>query len=168
MTHVSRADYFERPAEKLVLEGYRCWTRGYAARSTEPWTEAQLLYRGILGDENGEQAIIALAGFVRTLGCCASCPLRMYRSGSPVVCRDETLVMGMIAAIQNGDQPTLDFCLERLCNRDSRDEVAMVAGVFALKLRAMGQMLRPIPRHVLASIVTRSERVPPNVNQTIH
>lgn len=109
------ADYFDRPPEKLVLDGYRHWTRGTVLRSTEPWTEAQLLYRGLLGDEDGERAIIALARFVRALGQCASCPLRAFRSGSRFVCSDETLVMGLIAGIQNGDEPVVHFCLDRLC-----------------------------------------------------
>lgn len=85
--------YFDRPAEKLVLEGYRCWTRGFILRSTEPWTEAHHLYRYLLGEDDAVHGIVALAGFVKSLGSCAACPLRTCRSGSPFICRDETLVM---------------------------------------------------------------------------
>lgn len=162
--------YFERPAEKLVLEGYRCWTRGYVMRSTEPWTDAQLLYRGMLGDANGEQAIIALAGFVKTLGQCAICPLRMFKSGSRFICRDETLVMGLIAGIQNGDQPAVEFSLKELCCPNLCEDVAMAAGVFALELKAMDKIMMPIPAHVLARIIERSqhEDEAPRTNRTIH
>lgn len=156
MAQFQTLEYLERPPEKLVLEGYRCWTRGYVTRSTEPWTDAQHLYRGLLGNANGERAIIALAGFVKTLGVCATCPLKMFRSGAPFVCRDETLVMGLIAGIQNADQPAVDFCLANLCYRETCDEVAMAAGLFAINLRAMGQMMAPIPAHSLADIVEKA------------
>jgi hypothetical protein len=148
--------YFERPPEKLVLEGYRCRTRGQVTRSTGPWTEAQLLYRGMLGDAAGEQAIIALARFVRTLGQCAACPLRMLRSGSPFICRDETLVLGLIAGLQNGDDPTVDFCLERLCCPQLCGEVSFAAGHFALTLKCHGKMMQPLAVHVLARILAAS------------
>lgn len=148
--------YVDRPAEKLVLEGYRHWTRGTVQRSPGPWTQAQILYRGMLGDDNGEQAIIALANFVRTLGQCAMCPLRVFNSGSYFICRDETLVMGLIAGIQNGDEPTVTLCLEKLCYSDLCDQAAMAAGNFALTLKSMDKVMLPIPAHVVARITTRS------------
>ncbi|MCR9135550.1 MAG: hypothetical protein NXI27_06130 [Alphaproteobacteria bacterium] len=163
-------DYLERPPEKLVLEGYRHWTRGYAARSMAPWTEAQRLYRGMLGDADGERAINALAGFVKTLGACAACPLKMFRSGAPFVCRDETLVMGLIAGIQNVDQQAVEFCLVTLCCPDTCDAVAMAAGHFALNLRAMDQVMTPIPVHVLSGLVETASDVETaaSTNPTLH
>ena len=149
--------YFERPPEKLVLQGFRFWTRGTVLSSMEPWTEAQLLYRGLLGDEDGERAIIALARFVRVLGQCASCPLKVFRSGSRFICRDETLVMGLIAGIQNGDEPTVHYCLEKLCRPDHRDSAAMAAGIFALTLKAMDCTMLPIPAHVVERIMARPQ-----------
>ncbi|MDZ5695667.1 hypothetical protein [Chelativorans sp. M5D2P16] len=162
--------YFERPAEKLVLEGYRCWTHGYATRSTEPWIDAQRLYRRLLGEENGADAIIALAGFVKTLGVCAVCPLRMFRSGAPFICRDEALVLGLISGIQNADQPTVDYCLQSLCCPQFCEDVAMTAGAFALSLKASDRIMMPIPVHVLARIGERSHESDrdPAISRTIH
>ncbi len=58
--------YFDRPPERLVLEGYRHWTRGTVLRSTEPWTQAQLLYRALLGNKvrrvSVVSAIVGLGG----------------------------------------------------------------------------------------------------------
>lgn len=156
MTRFTAQDYLERPPEKLVLEGYRHWTYGYVARSTAPWTEAQRLYRGMLGEADGERAIIALAGFVKTLGACAACPLKTVRSGAPFICRDETLVMGLIAGIQNADQPAVEFCLTNLCCRNTCDAVAMAAGDFAINLRSMDQVMVPIPVHALADCMDRA------------
>ncbi len=153
-----QAAYFDRPPERLVLEGYRHWTRGTVLRSTEPWTQAQLLYRGLLGDEDGETAIVALAHFVTTLGRCAICPLRVFNAGSCNICRDETLVMGLIAGIQNGDEPAIDLCLRKLCRRPLCDSAAMAAGTFALTLKFLGQTMLPIPAHVVARILDRARR----------
>lgn len=148
--------YFERPPEKLVLDGYRHLIRGAALSSADHLTKAQLLYRGVLGDADGEKAIMALATFVRTLDQCAACPLNVYRPGSHRICRDETLVMAMIAGIQNADEPTVTFCLEKLCCRDLRDRAILAAGAFALTLKYMDQVMLPIPVHVVERILARS------------
>lgn len=150
------AAYFDRPPEKLVLDGYRHWIRGTVLRSSKPWTEAQILYRGILGDEDGERAIIALARFVRTLGQCAICPPRVFNAGSRCICRDETLVMGLIAGIQNCDDPTVRLCLERLCSWNLRERTAIAAGTFAQTLKVLDYTMLPIPAHVVERILARS------------
>lgn len=113
--------YFDRPPEKLVLDGYRHLIRGAALSSTEHLSKAQRLYRGLLGDEDGERAIMALAKFVRTLGQSAACPLNVFKPGSRHICRDETLVMALMAGIQNGDEQTIHYCLEKLCRPGHRD-----------------------------------------------
>lgn len=170
MIRFTAQDYLGRPPERLVLQGYRHWTQGYVARSTEPWTEAQRLYRAMLGDADGAQAIIALAGFVKTLGACAACPLKTVQAGAPFICRDETLVMGLIAGIQNVDQPAVEFCLAKLCCRNTCDTVAMAAGLFAINLRSMDQVMTPIPVHALAEIVERtaSTDAEPVARPTLH
>lgn len=154
---VGHIPYFERPPEKMVLQGFRFWTRGTVLRSTEPWTKAQLLYRGMLGDDEGERAIIALARFVSTLGQCATCPLKVFHSSSRFICRDETLVMGLIAGIQNCNELTVHFCLEKLCRRTLRDRTAMSAGAFALTLKALDHIMWPIPAHVVERIVAKAQ-----------
>lgn len=147
--------YFDRPAEKLVLEGYRSWTHGFILRSMEPWTQAQLLYHDLLGPEDAPHAIVALAGFIKTLGQCAACPLRTFRSGSQFICRDEALVMGLIAGIQNCDESATFICLERLCCRMRRANAASAAGDYALTLKAMHMVMKPIPVSVIETITAR-------------
>lgn len=156
LPHMSTAEYFERPPEKLVLEGYRCWTRGFALRSAEPWIEAERLYCSLLGPQNGSHAVAALSEFVGTLGRCAVCPLRMFRSGSHAICRDETLVMGLIAGIQNGYGAAVELCLHKLCCPRLCDAAAMGAGTFALTLKAMDAVMMPIPLRVIANVMDLS------------
>lgn len=141
----------------LVLQGFRFWTGGTVLSSMEPWTQAQLLYRGLLGDEDGERAIIALARFVRILGQCANCPLKVFNSGSSFICRDETLVMALIAGFQNGDEPTVHYCLDKLCRPDRCSQAAMAAGTFALTLKALDYTMLPIPSQVVEQIMSRPQ-----------
>ena len=68
------AAYFARPAERLVLEGYRHWTYGFATGDGVSWRSATDLYQDILGGYGSAAAVRALSGFVSTLGRCANCP----------------------------------------------------------------------------------------------
>lgn len=162
--------YFDRPPEKLVLDGYRHLIRGAALSSSNHLTRAQLLYRRLLGDDDGEKAIMALARFVRTLGQCAACPLNVFSPGSRNICRDETLVMALIAGIQNADERTIHYCLEKLCRPDHRDRAAMAAGVFALILKSLDHTMLPIPAHVVEQILSRTPAIALDalVSGTIH
>ncbi|MBB4303186.1 hypothetical protein GGD81_002229 [Rhodobium orientis] len=165
-----REPSFKRPAERLVLEGYRYWSSGCATRSTEPWAEAQLLYCRVLGDRDGRQGIIALADFVKTLGECATCPLRRFHSGSRAICRDETLVIGLIAGLQNGDDQTTAFCLHRLCCPQLCDTVAAAAGNFALTLKCFDKVMLPVAVHVLVRLLaaTRDGDDDPSGGAVLH
>lgn len=150
------AAYFARPPERLVLEGYRHWTFGAATGSREAWQRAAGLYRDIIGEQRSAAAVHALSDFVSTLGRCASCPLKTFESGSHHVCRDEVLVMGLIAGIQNHDRAAAELCLTELSCAARCDEVAMAAGSFALVLRGLDKTLLPIPAHVVRDILARS------------
>ena len=142
---IAPSPYLTRPAERLVLEGYRYWIHGTVLRSTVPWTHAQRLYRGLLGNADGEKAILALANFTRTLGQCAICPPNVCRAGSMHLCHDEALVMGLIAGFQNGDARTVNACMDALCRSSLFDRLGLAAGGLALTLKQMGQVLLPVP-----------------------
>ncbi len=150
------AAYFSRPPERLVLEGYRHWTFGVATGSREPWQRAAGLYQDIIGERGSTAAVHALSEFVSTLGRCATCPLKTFESGSRHVCRDEVLVMGLIAGIQNHDGAAAELCLTELSCAARCDEVALAAGSFALVLRGLDKTLLPIPAHVVRDILARS------------
>jgi hypothetical protein len=59
--------YFERPPEKLVLEGYRRWMAGFETGSVTPWEMTFSLYTEMLGPKEGRLALSELSHFVRTL-----------------------------------------------------------------------------------------------------
>lgn len=150
--------YFARPPERLVLEGYRHWTLGKATQQHQPWETAVDLYLDILGKRGSKTAIFALSEFVNTLERCADCPLRTFKSGSRHICREEALVMGLIAGIQNDDARATELCLTALTCRMRCEEMALAAGSFALILRGLGKTLLPIPSPVIRDILDRSRR----------
>ena len=150
----SRA-YLDRPPERLALRGYRGWTWTVASRSAEPWKEVCRLYRADLA-AHAEMALQALSDFVETLGLCATCPLGMRRSGSYGLCRDEALMLALLAAIQHGDDQAVERSVGSICCTPVADRVACAAGVFALTLKAVDRVLLPIPVQVIDDIRSRS------------
>lgn len=153
------AAYFARPAERLVLEGYRSWTGAAAAGDPQAWLGTVELYRDILGDRGTLAAVRTLFDFVSTLGRCATCPLKTFGTGSHHICRDEVLVMGLIAGIQNHDDEAASLCLTGLACETRCDEVAMAAGSFALVLHGLDKTLLPIPAPVVRDIMERARPV---------
>ncbi|WP_370321534.1 hypothetical protein [Oricola sp.] len=162
--------YLARPAERLVLEGYRHWTCGFATGDGMSWRSATELYQDILGGHGSATAVQALSDFVSTLGRCATCPLKTFASGSSHICRDEVLVMGLIAGIQNDDEEATALCLSELSCETRCDEVALAAGAFALVLRGLDKHLIPIPASVLRDILARSHPAwrDTQSNRTLH
>ncbi|MCI5078548.1 hypothetical protein [Oricola sp.] len=152
------AAYFARPPERLVLEGYRNWSYGVATADEAAWQRAIDLYSGLLGTRASAAAVQALSEFVGALGRCASCPLKTFETGSRHICRDEVLVMGLIAGIQNQDDEVVGLCLTELSCATRCDEVALAAGSFALVLRGLDKTLLPIPAPVVRDILERSRR----------
>ena len=153
------AAYFARPAESLVLEGYRRWTYGMATGDRLAWQNVAEFYLGILGARGSLAAVRALSEFVSTLGRCATCPLKTFETGSRHICRDEVLVLGLIAGIQNNDDEAASLCLTELACATRCDEVAMAAGSFALVLRGLDKTLLPIPAAVVRDILERDRSV---------
>lgn len=165
--------YFNRPPERLVLDGYRYWTFGFMAGEMESWQDAWCLYSKTLGAKNGRAALEALSNFVKTLGACAACPLRIFKQGSPHICRDETLVLGLVSAIQNGDKAAIELCLSHLSCATRCEEVSVAAANFALILKALDTVLAPIPLPVIENAVLLSSRqleftIPEPQTRTLH
>ncbi len=145
-------DYLARQPEHLVLHGYRCWTRGAATSSRLPWLEAEDLYIDALGERAGRAALDALADFVGTAGMCARCPLRMLKPGARALCRDEALVIGLVAGIQNGDEGASRFCIDALTDDAMAGHVGAAAATYSLLLKGCGRVLLPVPLDVLRSV----------------
>src|SRR5688500_15892050 len=118
--------YFERPPEKLVLEGYRRWMAGFDTGSVVPWELTFSLYTGLLGSEHGRRALSELSHFVRTL--------RSFPFGAHHVCRDECLTLGLVAALQHDDAAAARVCLSAMACPALGDELGKAARGFAQTL----------------------------------
>ncbi|MCR9123401.1 MAG: hypothetical protein NXH91_14135 [Phyllobacteriaceae bacterium] len=139
--HFSRSERRARPVEQLVVDGLRHWT-------VEPAPDGQTLhalFERDLSESQARAAAAALEDFAAALGLCAACPLRIATAGSDDLSRDETLILGLVSAIQNGDGAAADMCLRALTCASRCDAVALAAGAFALIMRSFGKTLRPMP-----------------------
>lgn len=150
--------YFARPAETLVLEGYRRWMAGFDTGSVAPWELTYSLYCELLGSDQARRALSDLSHFVRTLRRCASCPLTSFPFGAHHICRDECLTLGLIAAMQHGDSDTEKLCLETIACQATGVETAQAARIFADTLSEFDQMLLPIPLSAIEDVLARRRR----------
>lgn len=147
--------YLKRPAEMLVLQGYRQWMMGVITREASYLNDAWNLFAKTLGVKKARTAMDAMTHFVRTLGLCSTCPLKTFEPECDGLCRDECLVLGLISGLQYGDEEAVNFCLSGLSCPNRCDEVAFAAGVFALSLKASGFVLFPLPASVLSQTLDR-------------
>lgn len=160
--------YLDRPAEMLVLEGYRNWTDGILRQSKDPWWKARMLYSSELGATDGPQTFQALSDFIETLGLCANSPLKTQPTGSEGLCRDEVLILGLIAGIQHGDESAIRVCVDTLSCASSHNRVMLMAGTFASLLKLSNLTLFPIPASVLMKIIKDTADDPNTGKPTLH
>ena len=152
--------YLARPAERLTLQGYRGWTWTVASRSPAPWREVCRLYRSDL-KENAEMALQALSDFVETLGLCAACPLRMRGPEAHGLCRDEALVLALLAGLQHCDQAAIERSVSAICCPAKAEDVTCAAGIYAVTLRMLDRYLLPIPLQVVGRICSAETGLTP-------
>ena len=144
--------YVNRSAEMLVLQGYRHWTLGFVTKNVRLWDEAWNLFCVELGTKNARDCMSRLITFVKTLGACSGCPLKTMPLDDDALCRDECLVMGLIAAMQHGDDAATEICLQALSCPTRCDEIAFAARDLAFALQRAQSVLSPVPANVLMDI----------------
>jgi hypothetical protein len=148
--------YFERPPERLVLEGYRRWLAGFETGSVVPWEMTQTLYDELLGPAQGRHVVAELSHFVRTLRRCAACPLKSFPFNAHNVCRDECLALGLIAALQHDDEGAAQTCLSAIACPALSANVAEAAATYADALAGARHYLLPIPLSAIEDVLARS------------
>ena len=150
-----------RSAERLVLDGYRGWRRGLAARDMDALERFWKQFEAILGDSSAALAFSAMADFVHALDLCSSCPLRGRAVDDARLHPDEALVIGLVSSLQNDDTRTAEFCLNALTCASRCQEVGGAASMLAMALKSGGHTLLP------ASIELQQPLHTP-INQTVH
>lgn len=152
--------YFEQPAEKLVLQGYRYWTYGWTNFSEPHLAKGWALHTKLIENESHAREVLdALSLFVKVLDKCASCPLKALPVDTHSVSRDEGLVLGLISSIQNGNDDLAEKCLAHLTCATRCSEVAGVAERYATTLRSLDHKLQPIPSQAIDELLAPSHSI---------
>lgn len=154
---------FECSAEQLVLFGYRNWSYGYRHHSEIHIQESWALHTKHLNNTSEAKEVLdTLILFVSALSECASCPLRSKPTEQYSVTREEGLILGLISAIQNGDDHVAETCLTQLTCASRCWELSHAAERYAVTLRALDQRLQPIPMSLIEQLLY------PKPNVSIH
>lgn len=143
------SNYIRRQPERLVVEGYRQLALGMVTKDAHHWKAAQGLYISLLGQENGNILMRALANFINVLQTCSTCPLKTRSAQPESLSRNEILILGLLSGIQYGDQQMVILCLDELSCPVRCAEVEAAAGELALLMRGLNQMLLPLPHNAL-------------------
>lgn len=148
------ANYLSRPAERLVLEGYRTGLSGCASGDVAGWRGAWDLYRGDLRHDDARIAFDGLIEMIGALGRCARCPLRFFNREIRHICRDEGLLLALVAASQHGDEQTGQIAAEALSCPMRCGELAVAAADYGLRLRMVGRTLLPVSAEFAAALAS--------------
>ena len=162
------AAYLRQQPENLVVNGYRNWIAGLAHSDPRYWDAAWATHAKALGAIDGQIAVDAMAALVRQLGACATCPLRFYKPGAGHLCRDECLVLGMVAGAQHGDEDILVQSAKLLTCSDTCFEVIEQASAYAAILLGHSQRLTPIPLSAIVDIDMRAAHATSQASGSLH
>lgn len=67
--------------------------------------------------------------------------------------REEGLILGLISAIQNGDDHVAETCLTQLACASRCWELSHAAERYAVTLRALDQKLQPMPMSIIEQLL---------------
>jgi hypothetical protein len=96
---------------------------------------------------------------VNALSECASCPLRSKPTDQHSVTREEGLILGLISAIQNGNDHVAETCLNQLTCASRCWELSHAAERYAITLRALNLKLQPIPMSLIEQLLLSHQNV---------
>ena len=94
----------DRPAERLVVTGFRCWMAGYEYGNIECWEVAWNEYARELGAAGARRAFGDLQYWIRTIRDAAHRNIECFPYCCNCVCRDECIALSIISALQNGNR----------------------------------------------------------------
>lgn len=134
----------DRPAEKLVMTGFRCWMAGYELGDIECWEIAWIEYANVLGPKDARSALSELQFWVRTLRKVTKREITCFPHCCKHVCRDECMALSLISAYQRQDRSAVRAAAHYLTAlNDCPDLRALTdaGGGFATALAEMDRFL---------------------------
>ena len=158
--------YLRREPENLVVNGYRNWILGMVEKDVAHWEQVWNSHARSLGPGPARIAIDGLQELVRTLGACATCPLRFHRPDTGHLCRDECLILGLIAGLQHGDEDAAWQSAAGLSCATKCGQVMAASGTYAFSLKHADRVLLPVPAAAIRDIELQSAQQ--SASTTLH
>ena len=130
-----------RAPERLVGVGFRCWLTGFTSGDIGCWEEAWNTYSSTLGNDRAKALLIDLSQFVKAVSATSERAIEVQQPGCRGFCRDECLVISIIAACQHGARNALSASTAALIGSDAIGDALCGAQKFACSLRSANQVL---------------------------
>ena len=149
----------ERPAERLVVTGFRCWMAGYEHGSIECWEVAWNEYARELGAVGARRAFGDLQYWIRTIRDAAQRNIECFPYCCNCVCRDECMALSIISALQEGKRDlarTAAYHLTGAPHSVLINSVTDAAEEFAGALLEADKRLIPVTASVVDSIANHN------------
>jgi hypothetical protein len=107
------------------------------------WSYAWQEIAGVAGVSHADRLVVALGAFINSVESAAARRIEVLPKGCPGLCRDECLVVSIMAASQLGACPALKACMFALIDSGNVEPCIRSAGLFSTALSDAGQTLPP-------------------------
>jgi hypothetical protein len=148
-------DLLTRPAERLVLTGFRNLMAACEFGDLACWESVWQAYLDELGPRGARRMVGELQYWGRALRRHAGHPLGYYPQCCRFLCHDECMALSMISAAQADDEPTACLAARHLTGRSEPDTLAELWQAtlpFAEALESCGLAMYPVTAAVVDSI----------------
>ena len=145
-------DLLARPAERLVISGYRNMMAAYELGDGDCWEEIWRSFTHELGSRAARRTVGEVQYWARTLRASSERPLAFYPNRSLHLCEDECMALSLVAAAQSGDSDAGCCAAGMLLGTEegSRvNDVWQASSHLATALRCSGQVMHACPRTVI-------------------
>lgn len=156
MLHAVTSSLFDYKPERLALTGYRCAMAGYDHGDASCWDELWSNYVNDGGLAFACNAVGSLLYFVRTIRAAVPDGNHYYPRNCQRVCRQECLVLSLLAAQQHRLHREAAYALQQLLPGDTLEQAGQVVDAatrFAHCLAEEHLLLLPVPLIIIQSIM---------------
>lgn len=160
----------DRPAERLVVVGFRSWMAGYEHGSIECWEVAWNAFAGDLGAVRARRAFGDLQYWIRTIRDATRRTIECFPHCCRCVCRDECMALSVVSALQMGDRTLARAAAVHLTEASHAHEIDLMleaGAAFASALVEAERRLLPVTRAVVDTIANHTAEPRPG-DRLIH
>lgn len=154
------ADILLRPAESLVVRGFRSWMAGYEHGDIQCWETAWREYTKILGAKDGRMLLSELQYWVRIIRQVSMREIQCLPYCCRYLAHDECMALSLISSYQHQDRNSAQAAAIYICGQTARDPLDLLTDAsssFAAALSKTGNYLLPVPGEVIEDIAQRSQ-----------